>query len=168
MAQAKIKMIPATHMSTSGFSAPQASSATFVEGAPVKLSSGTLAACSTANKSSTTHVKTSSLNTMVGIAGGKATSGVTTNILVHKWQEGMEFIGNLVHTSVSSAKVSKIGSTVYIGKAKSSDTHYGFSLTAPSSTSVPTAVVTRLIDPASTVNGRVQAIVTLGGALSAF
>ena len=168
MAQAHIKMIPAMHASDSGFSAPAKTSATFVEGAPIKLSSGSLVACSTANKSSTTHVKASSLNTMIGIAGGKTTSGATANVLVHKWQEGMEFIGNLVHTTAASAKVSKIGSTVYVGKAKSSDTNYGFSLTAPSSTSVPTAVITRLIDPASTVNGRVQAIVTLGGALSAF
>lgn len=167
MTQAKIKMIPAVHQSDSGFSAPQKTSATFAEGAPVKMSSGVLVACSTANKSSTTHVKASSLNTIVGISGGLAVASVTTNLLVHKFQEGMEFIGNLVHTSASSAKVSKIGSTVYLGKAKSSDTHYGWSLTAPSSTSVPKGVITRLIDPASTVNGRVQAIVTLGGAYTA-
>jgi len=166
--QAKIKMIPAIHDPKSAFSAPAKTSATFVEGAPVKLSSGTLVAVTTANKSSTTHVKASSLNTLIGIAGGTTTSGDTNNILVHKFTEGMEFIGNLVHTSgASSAKVSKVGSTVYLGKDKSSDTHWGWSLTAPSSTSVPKGVITRLIDPASTANGRVQAVVTLGGALSA-
>ena len=83
----------------------------------------------------------------------------------------MEFIGNLVHTTVSSAKVTAaaIGTTtVYIGKAKSSDTHYGWSLTAPSSyASCVQGKITRLIDPASTVNGRVQAVITVGGALSA-
>jgi len=171
MASAKIKMIPAVHQSNSGFSAPAKTSATFVEGAPVKMSSGTLVACSTANKSSTTHVKKSSVQTIVGISGGKTTSGDTANILVHKLQEGMEFIGNLVHTTVSSAKVTAaaIGTTtVYIGKAKSSDTHYGWSLTAPSSSgSVVQGKITRLIDPASTVNGRVQAVITVGGALSA-
>ena len=81
MASAKIKMIPAVHQSNSGFSAPAKTSATFVEGAPVKMSSGTLVACSTANKSSTTHVKKSSVQTIVGISGGKTTSGDTANIL---------------------------------------------------------------------------------------
>lgn len=167
--QAKIKMIPSVHQSDSGFSAPQKTSATFVEGAPVKMSSGVLVAVSTSNKSSTTNVKKSSTDNIVGISGGKAVASSANNLLVHKWQEGMEFIGNLVHTSASSAKVSKIGSTVYLGKDKSSDTHWGWSLTAPSSaSSMVQGKITRLIDPASTVNGRVQAIVTKGGALSAF
>ena len=168
MAQAKIKMIPATHMSTSGFSAPAKTSVTFVEGAPVKMSSGNLVACSTTSKSSTLHVAVASLSTIVGIAGGKTVASSTANVLVHKWQEGMEFIGNLVHTTAASAKLSAIGSTVYLANY-SGDTHYGWSLTAPSSSSVAVqGVVTRLVDAASTVNGRVQAIVTLGGALSAF
>lgn len=166
--QAKIKMIPAIHDPKSGFSAPAKTSATFIEGAPVKMSSGVLVAVSTANKSSTTHIKKSSVNNVVGIAGGKTVASSTNNVLVHKLQEGMEFIGNLVHTTASSAKVSKVGSTVYFGKDKSSDTHWGFSLTAPSSaSSVPQAKITRLIDSASTVNGRVQAVVTVGGSLTA-
>ena len=160
MAQAKIKMIPAIHQSDNGFSAPQKSSATFVQGAPVKLSAGTLKAVSVT-------IKASSLNNVVGISSGKATSGATTNLLVHKIQEGMEFVGNLVHITASSAKVSKIGSTVYMGK-QSTDTHYGWSLSAPSSTNTIKGIITRLIDAASTVNGRVQVQVTLGGALSAF
>lgn len=166
--QAKIKMIPANHQSDAGFNAPQKSSATFEVGAPVKLSSGVLVACSTANKSSTTHVANSSLNNIVGISGGDAEASSTDDLYVHKWQEGAEFIGNLVHTSgASSAVVSKIGSTVYLGKDKSSDTHYGWSLTAPSSPSSAIAgVITRLIDPASTTNGRVQAIVKTGGAFT--
>jgi len=169
MAQAKIKMIPSMHQSDSGFNAPQKSSATFIEGAPVKLSSGTLVACSTASAGSVTYVKKSSLSNIIGISGGKATSGATTNLLVHKLQEGMEFIGNLVHLSASSAVASAIGSTVYMGKA-SGDTHYGWSLDTPgaSSSAYVIGIVTRLIDPASTVNGRVQAIITRGGALTAF
>jgi len=167
--QAKIKMWPAIHQSDSGFSAPQATAATFIEGAPVKMSAGTLVACTTANKSSTTHIANASLNNVIGISGGKAKASSTNNLLVHKIQEGMEFVGNLVHTSASSAKVSAIGSTVYIGKDKSSDTHYGWSLTAPTSSSAAVqGIITRLVDPASTVNGRVQAQITLGGALSAF
>jgi len=167
--QAKIKMIPAIHDPKSGFSAPAKTSATFVEGAPVKLSSGNLVAVATADKSSTTHIKKSSVDTVIGIAGGKTVASSTANVLVHKLQEGMEFIGNLVHTSgASSAVASKVGSTVYFGQDKSSDTHWGFSLTAPSSAgSVPQAKITRLIDSASTANGRVQAIVTVGGALTA-
>lgn len=168
--QAKIKMLPTSKAGNDFFSAPQKSSATFVEGAPVKLSSGNLVAVSTANKSSTTHLKVSSTNNIVGIACGTAVASNTDNLVVAKWQEGAEFIGNLVHTNgASSAKVSKIGSTVYVGKDKSSDTHYGWSLTAPSSaTSVVQDIITRLVDAASTANGRVVATVTKGGALSAF
>jgi len=172
MAQAKIKMMQGTHQNDSGFNAPQKTSAAFVEGAPVKLSSGNLVACSTANgaSSTTTYVKKSSTSNILGIAQGKAAASSTNNLLVTKIQEGMELIGNLVHKSASSAKVSKVGSTVYLGKDKSSDTHYGWSLSAPgaSSASYVQGVVTRLYDPKSTVNGRVLVQVTKGGALSAF
>ena len=170
MAQAKVKMMPTTHQSDNAFSAPQNSSATFIQGAPVKLnSSGDLVACSTASVGSVTYVKKSSLSTIIGISVGKAVNSSTNNLLVNKIKEGMEFIGNLVHLTASSAKVSKIGSTVYMGKA-SGDTHYGWSKDTPgtASGSYVIAVITRLIDPASTVNGRVQAQVTRGGALSAF
>ena len=169
MAQAKVKMFPSTHQRDSGFSAPQKTSATFVQGAPVKLSSGNLVACSTASVGSVTYVKKSSLSNIIGISAGKAASGITANLLVNKIQEGMEFIGNLVHLTAASAKVSKIGSTVYMGKA-SGDTHYGWSLDTPgaSSSAYVIGIITRLIDPVSTVNGRVQAQVTRGGALSAF
>ena len=172
MAQAKIKMLPSVHQSDSGYNAPQKSSATFIEGAPVKLSSGNLVACSTANgaSSTTTYVKKSSTSNIIGISGGKAVASSTANLLVHKIQEGMEFVGNLVHKTASSAKVSKVGSTVYLGKDKSSDTHYGWSLSAPgaSSGSYVQGQIIKLVDAASTVNGRVQAMITKGGALSAF
>jgi len=168
MAQAKIKMIPAIHQNDNGTSAPQKTSATFIQGAPVKMSAGTLVACSVTSLSSINTIHISSLSTIVGISSGKAVASSTNDLLVHKIQEGMEFIGNLVSITASSAKVSKIGSTVYLGK-HSSDTHYGWSLATPgSSSAVVQGIITRLIDPASTVNGRVQAQITLGGALSAF
>lgn len=167
MAQAKIKMMAATHQSDNGFSAPQNASATFVQGAPVKLTTGELVAVSVTSKSNIEMIAAASVQNVIGISSGKAVSGITTNLLVHKIQEGMEFVGNLVHITAASAKVSKIGSTVYMGKL-SADTHYGWSLSAPSSTSTIKGIITRLIDPASTVNGRVQVQVTLGGALSAF
>lgn len=172
-AQAKIKIIPSIHDPKSGFSAPAKTSATFIEGAPVKLSSGNLVAVSVNSSSgassNTDFVSKSSVNTLVGISGGKTIASSTNNVLVHKFQEGMEFIGNLVHSTASSATASKVGSTVYLGKDASSDTHWGFSLSAPgaSSTSYPALKITRLIDPASTVNGRVQAVVIVGGALTA-
>ena len=170
MAQAKVKMIPTTHQRDSGFSAPQDASATFVQGAPVKLNtSGDLVACTTVTVASVIYIATGSASTIIGIAGGKAVSGITTNLLVHKIKEGMEFIGNLVHATASSAKVSKIGSTVYMGNV-ASDTHYGWSKDTPggSSGNYVRGTITRLVDPASTVNGRVQVQVTKGGALSAF
>ena len=167
MAQAKIKMIPAIHQSDNGTSAPQKVSATFIQGAPVKMSAGNLVACGLTSKSSIEMIAAASVSNIVGISSGKAKASSTNNLLVHKIQEGMEFVGNLVHITASSAKVSKVGSTVYLGKP-SADTHYGWSLSAPSSTSTVKGIITRLVDPASTVNGRVQAQVTLGGALSAF
>ena len=168
MAQAKIKMMAATHQNDSGFSAPQKTSATFIQGAPVKLSSGTLAAVSGASVSSVLYPNKSSFASLIGISGGKAVSGITTNILVHKSKEGMEFIGNLVDTSASSAVISKIGSLVYVAQA-SGDTHFGWSLNTPgaSSTAYIAGRITRLIDPASTVNGRVQAAIFQGGGLGA-
>lgn len=175
MAQAKIRMMAgrrAGHVSLPALTAPQKTSAAFVNGAPVKMSSGTLVACSTANgaSSTTTYVKKSSTSNIVGIAMGTAVASSTNKIVVQRIQEGVELIGNLVHGTASSAKVSKVGSTVYLGKDKSSDTHYGWSLSAPgaSSASYVQGVITGLIDAASTVNGRVTVQITKGGALSAF
>jgi len=169
MAQAKIKMMPATHQNDNGFSAPQKTSSTFIQGAPVKLTSGLLVPATTASVGSVTYVSKSSASNVIGIASGKAASGITTNLLVHKIKEGLEFVGNLVHLTAASAKVSKIRSVVYLGKA-SGDTHYGWSKDTPgtNSASYIRGTITRLIDPASTVNGRVQVQITKGGALSAF
>lgn len=173
MAQAKIKMIAGRRAGLTSLptiNAPQASAATFIVGAPVKFTSGTLAACSTANgaSSSTTYIKKSSTANVLGISLGKAAASSTNRLVVARIAEGMEFEGNLVHKSASSAKVSKLGSTVYFGKDKSSDTHYGWSLSAPgaNSASYVQGKVTGLVDDASTVNGRVLVTITKGGALA--
>jgi len=174
-AQAKMKMVPGAKSglsSTPLASYPQKTSATFIVGAPVKLASNVLVACSlntsSGASSNTDFVKKSSVNLIVGIAQGKAVASVTTNIAVAELREGVTLIGNLVHSTASSAKVSKVGSTVYLGKDGSSDTHYGWSLSAPgaSSTAYVAGVIDLLVDPASTVNGRVQARITVGGLLT--
>jgi len=173
--QAKIKMIPgrkAGITSVPVYSAPQKTSATFIVGAPVKLSSGNLVAVTTANDASSdmTYIHASSTSTVLGISLGKAVSGDTHALPVARFMEGVEFIGNLIHDTASSAKVSKVGSTVYFGQDKSSDTHWGWTLSGHG-TSPATYVngrITGLVDPASTVNGRVLVSIVKGGLLSAF
>ena len=171
MTQAKIKIVPARRVgitSFAGYAGPQAAAATFAQGAPVKIASGNLAAVSTASAGSLLYVKTSSTNNLVGISGGLAVASVTTSIVAARWQEGMEFEGNLIETtaSASSAKTSKVGSTVYLAR-NASDTHWGFTLNTPgaSSASYVQGKITKLIDAASTVNGRVMVTPTVGGAL---
>lgn len=173
MAQAKIRMMVGRKRglaSTPAINYQQASAATFVAGAPVKISSGRLAAVSTANgdgSSTTTYVKKSSTANIVGIALGNAVASSSARLAVAPIQEGMVFEGNLVHKTQSSAVVSKVGSTVYLGKDKSSDTHWGWSLSAPgaSSTSYVQGKIVGLVDAASTVNGRVLVEITKGGGL---
>jgi hypothetical protein len=146
------------------YTGPQASAATFKDGAPVKLASGNLAAVSAA--SSTSSITFAPDTTTLGLASGAAAASSTGNIGVTCIVPGQSFQGNLIHGTASSAKVSKVGSTVYLGK-HASDTHWGWSLTAPSSTaSYVTATIVGLIDAASTVNGRVLAQVVQGGQLS--
>lgn len=169
MAQAKIRIMPGRKAginSLPAYTGPQASAATFKQGAPVKLSSGNLAAVSTASAGSILYVKKSSTNNMIGIAQGTAVASVTTSIVVAKIQEGMEFEGNLISTTASSAKVSKVGSTAYLAKI-SADTHWGWTTNTPgaSSTSYVQGKIVGLVDAASTVNGRVLVQPTVGGAL---
>jgi hypothetical protein len=173
MAQAKIRMMVGRKRglaSTPALNFQQASAATFVAGAPVKLASGKLTAPSTANgdgSSTTTYVKASSTANVIGISQGTAVASSDDRLVVAPIQEGMVFEGNLVHKTQSSAKVSKIGSTVYLGKDKSSDTHWGWSLSAPgaSSASYINGTIVGLVDPASTVNGRVLVEIKKGGGL---
>jgi len=173
MAQAKVKMIVARKAgltSTPAYNAPEKTSATFIVGAPVKNSAGNLVAVSTTNAGTSsliTYVKKSSTAAAIGISQGKARASHTSALVVARFQEGMEFEGNLVAKSASSAKTSKIGSTVYMGKRKSVDTHWGFTLDTPgaSSASYVQGVITGLVDPASTVNGRVIVRMTKGGSI---
>ena len=173
-AQAKIRLIPGSKAGLNHVpivSAPQKTSAAFAKGDPVKLSSGNLVAVSTVNSgaaSAVTFVKTSSLNNILGIAEGSAAASSTSNIPVARIMEGVTFIGNLVHPTASSAKVSKIGSTAYLAHIAASDTKWGWTTytTSVSSTgSLVRGTITRLIDAASTVNGRVEVEITNGGAL---
>ena len=171
MAQAKIRMIPGRRSgitSLPAYTGPQASAATFAQGAPVKLSSGNLAAVTKTSSatSSIYFVKASSTANVVGLSQGLAVASTTSNIVVNKISEGQEFLGNLMHGTASSAKVSKVGSTVYLGQV-SGETHWGWSLTAPgaSSASYVQGKITGLVDAASTVNGRVLVSITKGGGL---
>jgi len=173
MVQAKIRMIPGRRAgitSLPAYTAPAKTSATFVAGAPVKNSSGNLVACSVTNAGTSsliTYVNKSSAGNAF-LAMGTTTSGAVASIVCSRLLEGTEFIGNLVEKSASSAKVSKIGSTVYMGLRKSVDTHYGWTTDTPgaSSASYIQGTIAKLVDPASTVNGRVLVSLTVGGALS--
>ena len=170
MAQAKIRLMPGRRSgltSMPGYNGPQTGAATFLQGDPVKVTSGLLAAVSTANGGSSsgmTYVKKSSTSNIVGISNGLAVASSSNNLLVTKIVRGMEFEGNLLHTTAASAKVSKVGSTVYLCKVVG-ETHWGWSLEAQgsSSASYVQGAITQLIDDASTVNGRVLAEVTTGG-----
>jgi hypothetical protein len=169
--QAKVRMMVGMKSgmaSTPLANYPQKSSATFIDGAPVKLTSNYLDA--TAAESSTTGannvdlINKSSTDKFLGIALGTAVSGITSNIVVAEFRPGTHFVGNLVADVQANAKVSKVGSTVYFGQDDTSDTHWGWSVTAPSSSaaSYVQGIVTTLIDPASTINGRVGVRVTVG------
>lgn len=163
---------------------PQHTSATFIAGAPVKMSSGNLVACSvTANKgtsSTLTEVAAGSLNVILGFAEGDAASGATGNLPVSVIQEGVEFVGHLIHGTTASAKAGTSmvlksradASVVFLGK-DDSDTHYGWiiddhSAMTGSGAGLVKGMITKLVDPASTVNGRVQVRITSGGILAPF
>lgn len=169
MAQAKIRIIPGRKAGITSlpvYTGPQKTSAAFVQGAPVKISSGNLVAVSTASVGSIVYLKKSSTANVIGIAQGTAVASKTSDIVVARIQEGMEFEGNLISTTASSAKISKLGSTAYLAKI-SADTHWGFTTNTPgaSSTSYVQGKITGYVDAASTVNGRVLVTLTVGGAL---
>lgn len=171
MTQAKVRIMPGRRSGITSFPAytgPQKTSAAFLQGDPVKIASGNLVAVtkSSSATSSIYFVKKSSTANVVGFAEGLAVASKTSDIVVTKITEGQEFAGNLLKGTASSAKVSKVGSTVYLGQV-SGETHWGWSLTAPgaSSASYVQGKITGLIDAASTVNGRVLVTPTKGGAL---
>lgn len=179
MAQAKLRIIPGQKegmASTPRIVLPQKSSAAFVAGAPVKVSAGTLVACSvTASKgtsSNLSELKKSSINNILGFADGSAAASSTGSIGVVPIREGMHFIGNLIHGTQSSAKAAAANlmtSVVRLAKVTSGDTHYGWARDAASKftssgASIVQGKIVELIDPASTVNGRVVVKITKGGA----
>lgn len=171
MAQAKIRMIPSRRAGITSLPAltlPAKTSATFVAGAPIKHASGVLAAISTTSSSSVLYAKKSSA-AAYALAMGTTIASSTNSIACARFTEGMEFQGNLVDASASSAKAAatNLGSYAYLAKI-SGDTHWGWSLNAPASSvaSYIRGKVTQLVDAASTVNGRVVVGITTGGALS--
>jgi hypothetical protein len=167
MAQAKIRMRPGQRIGITSspiYKGPQATAAAFIAGAPVKLASGDLSAVSAA--SSQSSITFAPDTATLGIASGVAAASSTGDIGVTCVVPGQTFQGNLIHGTASSAKVSKVGSTVYLGK-HASDTHWGWSLTAPGTpASYIAGLVVGLVDPASTVNGRVEVAVVQGGQLA--
>jgi hypothetical protein len=173
MAQAKIRIFPGKrqgHHSAPTITAPQASAATFAHGAPVKFSTGNLVAVSTVSAGSILYVKTSSTANILGFAAGKALASSTKSIVAHTIAEGVTFVGNLIQTAASAssavATAANIGSYAYLAKI-SGDTHWGFTLNTPgaSSANYVRGILLDLIDPASTVNGRVTVQITNGGLL---
>lgn len=177
MTQAKIRIMPGRRAGLASYPAytgPQASAATFKQGAPVKLSSGNLAAVSgTASEgtsSGLTIVATASVANLIGIADGLAVSSATSDIVVTRITEGQGFIGNLIHgASAASAVASKRGTTVYLAKV-TGETNWGFAVDNASTftgsgASVAHGKIIDFIDPASTANGRVLVEFTKGGGL---
>lgn len=175
MTQAKIRIMPGARSgiaSAPTYNGPQASAATFKQGAPVKNSSGNLAAVSVTTSqgasSALTVVNKSSTSNLIGISEGLAVASSTGNLVVRRVMEGQAFIGNLVNGSASSAKVSKIGGTVVLALV-TGETHWGWANDASSTfsnyASLVKGKIIDLIDAASTVNGRVAVEITKGGAL---
>lgn len=191
MAQAKIRIIPGRRSGITSppcFTALHTAAQSFVNGAPVTLASaGTIQAVTTTSYTKTHSVSTVShyithapdLTTM-GIAMGDASASSAKTVGVSQLAKGQQYIGNLIHATQSSAKVSKLGDTVYLARydgygssvssASSNDTHWGWSLSAPggspANASCVMGKVVGLIDAASTVNGRVLVDILRGGQMT--
>src|SRR4030042_2017915 len=121
MAQAKVRMIVGRRAgltSLPAYTAPAKTSATFVNGAFVKNSSGNLVATGTTNAGTSSNLTYPSKSSTANLffAMGTTTSGDTGSIVCARLVEGMEFIGNLVQVTASSAVASKIGATVYAAR----------------------------------------------------
>ena len=183
MAQAKIRIMPARKVSggsTPMFQIPQDSSATFGVGAPVKNSSGTLVALGVTTSKGTgsllSEAAAASIANILGFSLGKAENSVTGDLGFSPIEEGAEFVGNVIHGTAASAKAAATrllkdnASTVVRLALVTGETHYGWAVDAKSTftgsgASIVQGVITRFIDPASTLNGRVQVRITKGGAL---
>lgn len=190
MAQAKIRIFPGTragHHSAPTYALRQKKAATFRQGAPVKIGadSGSSSVASllpptTVNSGASSAVQfvvKSSTNNVVGIAAGNALASSVSEIVVHRVGEGVAFVGNILHPTASSAKLTlaNVGATAYLARIVASvsassaaavGNNWGFTTytTSVSSTSaLMRGKITRLVDPASTVNGRVEVELTNGG-----
>jgi hypothetical protein len=190
MAQAKIRIFPGTragHHSAPTYTLRQKKAATFRQGAPVKIGadSGSSSVASftvptTVNSGASSLVQfvaAASTGNVVGFAAGNAKPSSTGDIVVNRIAEGVSFVGNLVHPTPASAvaTAANIGATAYLARivasvsASSADAvgnNWGFTLYTTSVSSTSNLVrgkITRLVDPASTVNGRVEVEITNGG-----
>ena len=167
MAQTPTRLRPYSRMgltSTPMIVGRQKANSTYVIGAPVFLDgSGYVAAATVAASLGAGNVVS---GVTVAIAGfvaenGAASSSDTTNVTVHAAVEGMEFIGHVISaaSASSNAKLAQtdVGAVMFLAK-QNSDTHWGVIKHGNSSFAAGThvdVVVTRLVDAASTVNGRV-------------
>lgn len=174
MAQAKVRIMPFSHMglsSTPSFVGKQKASSSYVAGAPVYIDgSGYIAAMTTTASQGVSSALTTakkSASTMLGFVAqdGLNSASKTSDVGVHVALEGMEFIGHLISaTSASSnAKLAQtdLGANLPIAK-HDSDTHWGIckqTSSISSASSCATGTVTRLIDAVSTVNGRVAFVI---------
>jgi len=176
MVQAKIRMIPGRRAGITSLpaaTAPAKTSATFVAGAPVKLSAGTLVAVSLTNAGTSSALQYVNKSSTSGtyLAMGTTTSGATSSIVCARLVEGTEFEGNRVEKTASSAVTAATAlytTTYYLARRKSLDTHFGWTADTPgaNSASYIQGKVVQLVDAASTVNGRVVVAITKGGALA--
>lgn len=173
MTQAKIRIMPGRrHGITSCpmYTMEQDTAATFKHGAPVKLhANGDVVAASATASTSINYIAKAS-NNFYGFAAGKAVASSTGDIGVHLAQEGTTWVGNLLlaASSASSAVATQanVGDAIYLANISSED-HFGFTLTAPTSSaaSYVSGYLLELVDAASTVNGRVMVEITTGAAL---
>jgi len=175
MTQAKIRIMPSGHAglsSTPAQTLTQATAGTAVNGAPVKIASGVITACSvTASlgaSSAVSVVNKSSAATCVGILQGSMAASSTKALTLTRIQRGQRFVGHLVNGVSASAKMAatNLHDAVVLALV-TGETHWGFANDASSTfsnyASLVKGKVTKLIDPASTVNGRVEVEITTGG-----
>lgn len=145
-----------------GLYSAQKSSAASVAGAPVKVASGYVQATSTAASQGASSKLTVVTGKLAGFLCDPCTASSTDNVAVAMATDNAVFQGNVIAaTSASSnAKLAQtmVGTAYPIGK-HASDTHWGVVVSTSSISSVASrkpARIRKLLDAASTVNGRVE------------
>ena len=140
----------------------QKSSAASVSGAPVKVASGYVQATSTAASQGASSKLTVVTGKIAGFLEDPCTASTTANVGIARATDNTVFQANVIAaTSASSnAKLAQaqVGEAYPIGK-HASDTHWGVVVSTSSISSVASrkpARIRKLIDAASTVNGRVE------------